>query len=136
MAKVRQAPPSRVLTDASLSCRACACPTYAALAPVVYGRIQAPGTEEEALWEDLAKRSESLGSFAPLIASDVSRWYVTEENLIKVARQQCYNYLLIVRMYPSTGSADIALLDVGSGGVMATAQAVAKNGGQNGFRGR
>jgi hypothetical protein len=111
-------------------------PARFALARVVYGRIQAPGTEEEALWEDLAKRSESLESFAPLIASDDSRWYVTEQNLIKAARQQRYNYLLVVRMDPSTGSADVALLDVGSGGVMATAQAVAKNGGQHGFWGR
>ena len=111
-------------------------PARFAFARVVYGRIQAPGTEEEALWEDLAKRSESLGSFTPLITSDVSRWYVTEEDPIKAARQQRYNYLLVVRMYPSTGSADVALLDVGSGGVMATAQAVAKNGGQNGFWGR
>ena len=111
-------------------------PARFALARVVYGRIQAPGTEEEALWEDLAKRSESLGSFTPLITSDVGRWYDTEENPIKAARQQRYNYLLVVRMYPSTGSADVALLDVGSGGVMATAQAVATNGGQNGFWGR
>lgn len=110
-------------------------PARFALARVVYGQIQAPGTEEEALWEDLAKRSESLGSFTSLITSDVGRWYDTEENPIKAARQQRYNYLLVVRMYPSTGSADVALLDVGSGGVMATAQAVAKNGGQNGFWG-
>jgi len=110
-------------------------PARFAIARVVYGRTQAPGTEEEALWEDVAKRSESLGSFTPLITSDVSRWYVTEEDLIEAAREQRYNYLLVVRMDPSTGSADVALLDVGSGGVMATAQAVAKNGGQHGFWG-
>jgi len=110
-------------------------PARFALARVVYGRTQAPSTEEEALWEGLAKRSESLGSFTPLITNDIRRWYDTEKDLIEAARQQRYNYLLIVRMYPSTGSADVALLDVGSGGVMATAQAVAKTGGQNGFWG-
>ena len=110
-------------------------PARFALARVVYGRTQAPGTEEEALWEDLAKRSENLGSFTPLISSDVSRWYGTKENMIEAARRQRYNYLLVVRMDPSTGSADVALLDVGSGGVMATAQAVAKNSGQHGFWG-
>jgi hypothetical protein len=38
-------------------------------------------------------------------------------------------------MYPATGSADVALLHIGSGGVMATARAVSPNGGRRGFWG-
>ena len=55
--------------------------------------------------------------------------------MIEAARQQRYNYLIMVRMYPETGSADVSLLDVGSSGAMATAQAVVPSGGQNGFWG-
>jgi hypothetical protein len=110
-------------------------PARFAVARVVYGRTQAAGTEETALWNDLAKRSEKLGSFTPLVASESSGWRSTEADLIKAARQQRYNYLLLVRMYPATGSADVAVLDVGSGGTMVTARAVAPSGGQNGFWG-
>jgi hypothetical protein len=110
-------------------------PARFAVARVVYGRTQAAGPEEEALWKDLAERSDSLGSFTPLITSDSGGWYVTKADLIEAARQQRYNYLFMVRMYPATGSADVALLDVGSGGAMATAQAVAPSGGQHGFWG-
>lgn len=38
-------------------------------------------------------------------------------------------------MHPSAGSADIALYHVGSGGLMATAQAVSPAGGRRGFWG-
>lgn len=110
-------------------------PARFAVARVVYRRVQAAGAEEEALWKDLAERSSGLGSFAPLITSDAVGWYDTEASLVEAARQQRYNYLLVVRMYPATGSADVALMDVGSGGVMATAQAVAPSGGQHGFWG-
>ena len=111
-------------------------PARFAVARVVYGRTQAAGVEEEALWKDLAERSDSAGSFTSLIISDVGYYrYVTEANLIEAARQQGYNYLLLVRMSPATGSADVVLLDVGSGGVMATAQAVTPSGGLRSFWG-
>ena len=115
-------------------------PARFAVARIVYGRIQLAGAEEEALWSALAKKSARLGSFTPLIFTPsiaLSRggWLVTEAELIEVARQQRYNYLLVVRMYPETGSADVALLDVGSGGTMVTAQAVEPSGGQRGFWG-
>jgi hypothetical protein len=110
-------------------------PARFAVARVVYNRTQAAGTEEAALWNDLAKRSERLGSFTPLVPGDSSGWRISEADLIKMARQQRYNYLLLVWMYPATGSADVTLLDVGSGGTMVTAQAVAPSGGQQGFWG-
>lgn len=110
-------------------------PARFAVARVVYNRTRAAGAEEAALWKDLAKRSERLGSFTPLVSTDSSGWRFTETDLVKAARQQRYNYLLLVRMNPSTGSADVTLLDVGSGGTMVTAQAVAPSGGQHGFWG-
>jgi hypothetical protein len=110
-------------------------PARFAVARVVYGRAQAAGAEEAALWQDLAQRSERLGSFTPLVPGESSGWRVAEADLIKAARQQRYDYVLLVRMYPATGSADVALLDVGSGGTMVTARAVAPSGGQNGFWG-
>lgn len=45
------------------------------------------------------------------------------------------DYLVLVQMFPSTGSTDVALVDVGSGGVMATVQAVSPAGGPRGFWG-
>ena len=43
--------------------------------------------------------------------------------------------MLLVAMDPLTGSADISLLHVGSGAVMATTRAVAEEGGRRGFWG-
>ncbi len=43
-------------------------PARFALARVVYGVPQAAGVEETALWTELADRSETLGSFAPLVS--------------------------------------------------------------------
>lgn len=110
-------------------------PARFAFARVVYGMTQAAGTEETTLWTNLANRADSLGSFSPLVRGDTYRWRATRTTLIETAREQRYNYLLLVRMYPSTGSADVALVHVGSGGVMATAQAVSPTGGQRGFWG-
>ncbi len=110
-------------------------PARFALARVVYGRTQAAGAKEVEIWTDLANRAESLGSFAPLVIGDANYRYSNRNSLVKTAREQRYNYLLLVRMYPETGSADIALVHVGSGGVMATAQAVSPSGGQRGFWG-
>jgi len=110
-------------------------PARFAVARLVYGRAQTPAAEEAALWKELTERSKSLGSFTPLITGDPYGWAAQDETLIKAARQQRYNYLLVVRMHPATGSADVALLHVGSGGVMATAQAVSPSGGQRGFWG-
>lgn len=110
-------------------------PARFALARVVYGRTQAAGAEEAELWTDLASRSEKLGSFTPLVAGDANYRYSNMNTLVKAAREQRYKYLLLVRMFPATGSADVALLHTGSGGVMATAQAVSPNGAQRGFWG-
>lgn len=110
-------------------------PARFALARVVYGRTLAAGAEEQALWKDLAGRSASLGSFSPLVTRDLEGWQIMEVKLVEAARQQGYNYLLVVWMDPATGSADVILLDVGSGGKMATTQAVAPSGGQHGFWG-
>lgn len=110
-------------------------PARFALARLVYGRAQPAGTKEQALWEDLAERSEGLGSFAPLVLADPNSWQVDGASLIKAAREQRYNYLLMIDMDPETGSSDVVLYHTGSGGVMATGQAVAPGGGQNGFWG-
>ncbi len=110
-------------------------PARFAVARVIYGRLEAPGAREANLWNNLAARSESLGSFTPLVTYKSNGRYVTEASLIEAAREQRYRYLLMVRMNPEAGSADIALFDVGSGGVMATAQAISPEGGQRGFWG-
>jgi len=110
-------------------------PARFALARVVYGRMQASGAQEAELWTDLAKRAENLGSFAPLVVGGANYRYTNRNRLVETAREQRYDYLLLVRMYPATGSADLALLHTGSGGVMATAQAVSPNGGLRGFWG-
>lgn len=110
-------------------------PARFAMARVVYGRTHAAGAQETELWTELANRAESLGTFAPLVVGDTNYRYSNQNSLVKTAREQRYNYLLLVRMYPATGSADVALVHVGSGGVMATAQAVSPNGGQRGFWG-
>ncbi|WP_162798478.1 hypothetical protein [Sulfitobacter sp. SK012] len=110
-------------------------PARFAFARVVYGATQAAGMRETALWTDLPNQAERLGSFSLLIGGNVHRWSATRANLIETARKQRFNYLLVVRMHPETGSADVALLHVGSGGVMATAQAVSPSGGRRGFWG-
>lgn len=110
-------------------------PARFALARVVYGRIQAAGAEEKELWTDLTNRAESLGTFAPLVVGNSAYRYSNRDLLVETAREQRYNYLLLVRMYPATGSADVELIHVGSGGVMATAQAVSPTGGQRSFWG-
>lgn len=108
-------------------------PARFALVRTVYGKIEAAGTEEQAIWTDLASRAENLGTFTPLIAPPAYRW--RSGKLFNTAREQRYNYLLLMRMNPANGSADVSLIDVGSGGVMATTQAVSPKGGQRGFWG-
>lgn len=110
-------------------------PARFAVARVVYGETRAAGAEEQVLWKDLAERSASLGSFSPLIIGDHDGWRINEAKLIEAARRQRYKYLLVVWMDPATGSADVVLLDAGSGGKMATAQAVTPSGGRRGFWG-
>jgi hypothetical protein len=110
-------------------------PARFAFARVVYGATQAASTKEAALWEDLSHRAEKFGSFSPLISGNVHRGSATRTNLIETARNQRYQYLLVVRMNPETGSADMIILHVGSGGVMATAQAVSLSGGRRVFWG-
>lgn len=110
-------------------------PARFAFARIVYGATQAAGADEMALWTDLADRAEGLGSFAPLVAGVPLRMRGSRTNLIETAREQRYNYLILVQMYPSTGSADVVLYHVGSGGVMATVQAISHLGGMRGFWG-
>lgn len=107
-------------------------PARFAVARTVYGRPHASGSEEAAIWEQLANRSKDLGSFTPLVTQ---KTHFRESALVAHARQQRYNYLLLVRMDPALGAADIVLFDTASGAVMATAQAVSPNGGQRGFWG-
>lgn len=108
-------------------------PARFALARTVYGAAQPAGAEETALWADLVKRADSLGSFTPLVSGASLQAGSRQDNLIAIARRQRYKYLMLVRMHPETGSADVVLYHVGSGGVMATAQAVSPGGGQRGF---
>ncbi|MEO9648554.1 MAG: hypothetical protein ABJ360_20750 [Roseobacter sp.] len=114
-------------------------PARFAVARVVHGRSQTAGAKEAALWADLAERVESFGSFTPLVdpilvgRKRYNRY--NQKNLIETARTQRYKYLLLVRMYPSTGSSDATIVHVGSGGVMATVQTISPEGGQRGFWG-
>ena len=113
-------------------------PARFALVRTVYGVPQAASAKETESWTDLANRSKTLGSFATLVVGDgqYGRYsQVNTANLITIARKQRYNYLLMVMMSPHTGSADVSLMHVGSGGVMATARAVSTGGGQRGFWG-
>ncbi len=110
-------------------------PARFAVARTVYGRPQAPGPREAAIWEDLASRAKGFGTFAPLIKNERSLRSPDRNRLVEAAREQRYDYLLLVRMYPAHGSAEIVLFHTGSGGVMATAQAVSPDGGQRGFWG-
>ena len=110
-------------------------PARFAFARVVYGLSQSAGPEEMEIWTDLADRMEGFGSFAPLVAGETGLRHQYRSNLIETAREQRYRYLILVRMDPSSGSADVSLLHTGSGGVMATVQASASTGGQRGFWG-
>lgn len=110
-------------------------PARFAVARSVYGLTQAASAKEMVLWSDLADRAASLGSFTPLVSGLPLNMRGGENQLLKAARQQRYDYLLLIQMYPTTGSADVVLYHVGSGGVMATMQAVSPSGGQRGFWG-
>lgn len=110
-------------------------PARFAVARIVYGSPQAAGATEAALWTDLAHRAARLGTFAPLVTGDGGYARGDRGSLVETARAQRYRYLIELRMDPATGSADIVLVHVGSGGVMATAQAVSPSGGQRGFWG-
>ncbi|MEP5758661.1 MAG: hypothetical protein ABJ327_04970 [Litoreibacter sp.] len=111
-------------------------PARFAVARIVYGSMQAASVQEAGLWTGVAQRFSNLGSFSPLVASVPRRGYARRDNLIEIDRKQRYNYLLLLRMTPSAGFADVALIDVGSGGVMATVQAVSPSGGRRGFWGQ
>ncbi|PYE85776.1 hypothetical protein [Pseudoroseicyclus aestuarii] len=110
-------------------------PARFALARSVYGHAIPAGADEAALWTDLAERASSLGSFTPLVSSGMPSARGGTAALIETARQQRYAYLILLRMQPETGSADIVLYHTASGGVMATAQAVSPAGGRRGFWG-
>lgn len=110
-------------------------PARFAVMRTVYGRPQPAGAQEAILWNDLAARASSLGDFAPLVSQLQFASRGQTARFIETARMQRFNFLILVEMKPSTGSADITLYHVGSGGVMATAQAVTPNGGQRGFWG-
>ncbi|WP_166415529.1 hypothetical protein [Cochlodiniinecator piscidefendens] len=110
-------------------------PARFAFARTVYGSPQTAGAEEMELWENLAERAESLGNFSPLVGGVQLRTHGRAANLIETARQQRFNYLILVQMHPTTGAADIIVYHTGSGGVMATAQAVSPTGGRRGFWG-
>ncbi|MEP6020140.1 MAG: hypothetical protein ABJ251_16805 [Paracoccaceae bacterium] len=110
-------------------------PARFAYARIVYGEIEQAGAEEAALWKDVTDRAANVGSFAPLVTGEVRFRWRDEPTLIEKARNQRFNYLLVVRMHPSTGAADVNLYHTGSGGVMATAQTPSPVAGKNGFWG-
>lgn len=110
-------------------------PARFAFARVVYGSTQAPSAEEAEIWTDLANQAQQIGSFTPLISGERNFRYTTVTNLTEIAREQRYDYLLLIKMDPATGSADVSLIHTGSGGVMATVQTVSPDGGQRGFWG-
>lgn len=110
-------------------------PARFAVARTVYGRTQATGSAEAAIWEALTNRTASLGDFSPLVIQETGFGYSQKNTLVDNAREQRYNYLLLVRMDPALGTADIVLFDTGSGAVMATAQAISPDGGRRGFWG-
>lgn len=110
-------------------------PARFAFARLVYGRVQVASAEETDLWAGIFTRARGIGSFTPIITPETTPVYASSANLVEAARAQRYNYLLLIRIDPATGSADIVLFHVGSGGVMATAQAVSPEGGQYGFFG-
>lgn len=110
-------------------------PARFAFARVVYGTVQAPGAVEAKLWTDLAQANERLGSFTPLVGGPLARSFHSRKNLITTARAQRFNYLIVLTMRPSNGSADVELFHVGSGAVLATTQATSTQGGKRGFWG-
>ena len=110
-------------------------PARFATVRTVYGGIQPASGAEAELWGDLIERSESLGFFAPLVSEQGSIYRRNHQALLEAARNQRFNYLLLTEMNPTTGAADIKVYHVGSGGLMATAQAVSETGGRNGFWG-
>jgi len=109
-------------------------PARIGLARLVYGQISPVGAREAALWEDLITRAKDIGTFQPLLPIGMPG-PLREDALISAAREQRFDYLLVVAMNPRTASADLLILHVGSGGLMASAQAVADQPGQNGFWG-
>lgn len=110
-------------------------PARFALVRTVYGYQHAATSEEQELWADVADRFAALGQFSPLIVGSPVRRFGAGRQLIEAARVQRYNYLLLVAIDPATGTADVSLFHVGSGGVMATARATVPEGGRIGFWG-
>lgn len=110
-------------------------PARFALARSVYGAYQPSSTDETALWSDLADKYDHIGEFFPLVLSGNRTLNLPENALLDAARAQRFNYLILVRMNPATGTADILLFHVGSGGLMATARAADPSGGRKGFWG-
>ncbi|MEP5730468.1 MAG: hypothetical protein ABJL67_13990 [Sulfitobacter sp.] len=110
-------------------------PARFAVARTVYGAQKTAGVSETELWRNLAERAEDIGSFRALVNLSQHSAGRGDVGLIDVAREQRFNYLIVVRMDPSKGAADVILYHVGSGGVMATAQAVSPKGGKRGFWG-
>lgn len=108
-------------------------PARIALARSVYGQIAPPSAKEAALWQDLADRAQGFGSFTPLTSLQ-KHWEPTATTVAQ-AREQRFNYLILVELDPTRGAAKIFLYDTGSGAVMATTQAVTERGGQKGFWG-
>ncbi len=109
-------------------------PARFALVRLVYNQPEPAGFDETALWDALAERSASLGQFSALQIGRRSNGSPLEHYL-NTARQQRFNYMIVTSMDPNTGSAQVSLYDVGSGGLMATSDAVTERGGQRGFWG-
>lgn len=103
-------------------------PARFALVRTVYGVPRAASAREAELWSQLSNRADEVGVFAPLRYNGRSG-----SAMFEAAREQRFNYVIVVRYLPSTGAAQIDLFDAASGGLMATADAVSDQGGARGF---
>ncbi|MEM6311501.1 MAG: hypothetical protein AAF754_15780 [Pseudomonadota bacterium] len=110
-------------------------PARFAYAQLVYGASQSASAREAELWSELAGQAERIGTFNRLLATPRYHREGPKALLLDAALDQRFNYLLLLTMHPSTGSADIEFFHVASGGVMATATARSPQGGRNGFWG-
>lgn len=110
-------------------------PARFALVRLVYNQVQPASHAEAALWSDLADRSAAVGHFSELQTHRGRYWSGDLDQLLVQAREQRFNYLIINTLNLDSGSAQVAVYHVGSGGLMATTRAVSEAGGRRGFWG-
>ena len=129
---IADAPPVRATTETPDNFEM---PARFAIVRMVYNQPQSAGYEEAGLWESLAQRSSAMGTFHALQIGPRNYRPNQLDHMLNEARQQRFNYMIVNAMNPSNGSAQVAVYDVASGGLMATTSAVTRAGGQRGFWG-